>query len=247
MNREIKMKRIISSLLLLLLLAIPANAGIIMMGGTVTAAPACTSITVNEWQQLETIPTSGNWTKTGTVDASSSAERATIGCPGGTADTGSNGAAVSVASGTDHFITRDLNNNSVSIGFWMYLTAFVNYKEVIVVRAVTDPWGAIKLKVHTSDAALVAEISPDTSGTIGLSVTTWYWVTMKFTTTNTQLAIYNTSGTQVGSTLTGTAIASGAVVDVIDFGAQGFDTQTTSIYLDDILIDTTDATFPLGP
>ena len=83
------------------------------------------------------------------------------------------------------------------------------------------------------------------SNVITVSDNTWYWVTFQWTSGGTcQLAVYTTAGAQVGSTLSATGAAGS--VGKWWWGTYGI-SSSTATYFDDIHIDTTDATFPLGP
>lgn len=84
-----------------------------------------------------------------------------------------------------------------------------------------------------------------TGSAITVSDNTWYWVTGKFVRNGTSsLAVYNTSGVQVGSTVTGTATDYAAdSFQIAIYGAP----SSTALYFDEVYVDYTSAAFPLGP
>lgn len=140
------------------------------------------------------------------------------------------------------------SKNSLSLGFW-YKTG--QYASWAGDRNICIPYSGsygnlIIAREGVSAGDNTRRISFSvSSGAITVSDNTWYWITMKFVKNGTSsLAVYNTSGTQVGSTLTGTAPNSDA--DYVVFGGYGV-SSTTATYFDEIYIDYADATFPLGP
>jgi hypothetical protein len=237
-----------------------ARMPVAIVGGGVPVA-ACNSITVDYWQKfdasdfLSSMPT-GGWSK---VDDSSrfsmdsSAKYTTRSCPGGVADSTDTYGLKYSGSGDEASVKYALGGNktSVSIGFWFYTPAgfstdsetdigiFRSTNYDIIRITYIDISGVEGLRIHSAGSY---------SSVVTLSNSTWYWVTVKQIAGETDsMEIYNTSGAKVGDTVTCTD-NNYEQVNAIWLGPSGYATaQTYFIYYDDLIIDFTDATFPLGP
>jgi hypothetical protein len=81
---------------------------------------------------------------------------------------------------------------------------------------------------------------------VAIADATWYWITLKFVKNGTSTcAVYNTSGTQIGSTMSfsTTPDFDCNTLQIITYGTE----TSTAVYYDDVYIDWTNAVFPLGP
>jgi hypothetical protein len=86
-------------------------------------------------------------------------------------------------------------------------------------------------------------------GTINVSPNTWYWITGQYVAGGTHsLALYNTSGVQVGSTITAAATGNAAPI-IFEFGRSGSEAGApASVFLyDNLKMDYMKGTFPLLP
>jgi hypothetical protein len=237
------------------IMATPAEARMLMTQGGVPVVAGCTSITVDVNQTLEasdflTSPPSlwSNTDANGLFSMSASGELATIKCPGGVADTGTKGLAKSLnnaanAAYVQYEPVATLSN--VSIGFW-YKTVSVGAWEkagIVDFGGSSDKWW-----VQEMDGSGSEYLRKDGDATkISISVNTWYWLTLVWNRNATSyFAVYDTTGTQVGSTASFTA--DDWDISYILFGyTQNSVNKAATQYFDDIWIDWTNHAFPLGP
>jgi hypothetical protein len=221
------------------------------VAGAVSAAPACTNITVDLWQNLDATDFLSNmpsgWSK---VDASNkltmstSGELSTLSCPGSVADTGTRGLAYDATGGAIARLLYTSDHGTTSFGFWFktgvhstWYNAFIlNIESTVVITygcGASCPNGYIYIYGGTGTAVSVAD-------------NTWYWVTVKFVKNGASLMrVYDTTGSQVGNEMS---------IDTPDsvwtkayFGIGDNLNDTSTLYFDDIMMDWTNAVFPLGP
>ena len=151
--------------------------------------------------------------------------------------------------GVDLGATRD----SVSWGFWFKMPVGTPTIAMDASGHVTDPasWGSYITKVYFYTLAGPAYsvrfrgATFPSPGITGLSPDTWYWLTAKSVKNGTStLRIYDTAQTQVGSDIeiTGNNTAN---CDALYIGTDAPGDQDINYYYDDLVIDYTDATFPL--
>jgi len=248
------MKRIILAVLFLVVLttqALGTDYAYLMGGRPAPGGAACMSVTVDEWQQLESVPTTGNWalTGTGTLSAASAAENATLSCPGGTTDTGTNGMSVDLTATSESYITRTFTaKTSASTGFWINLAVYDNWKDVVFFKAWDGSKNIMRLKVtRDNTTTTMAFVDGTPSGSVTLSHATWYWVSIQIVKNSTStVSVYGATGTLIGSA---TATAANFDITKFSYGLLIADAQSAGrkMYIDDILLDITDATHPLGP
>lgn len=230
-----------------------------IMGGGVPAS--CTTMgNMTVWEKLETVPSTGSWTKVDTaskLSASASGELATLKCPNGTADDGSNG--MKYTSGTTSegkiYYTFGSAQSELSFGFW--------YKTGTVTSWNTGPYIAricatANCSLGYSDMFLDTRSMGDNSrrllenpSTTYIDMTgkdnTWVWITGHWKQNDTSSwAVYDSTGTQIGTTQTYTGYNNTAAS--ITFGPTGTSSEslTSDIYWDDIVILTGGTTL-LGP
>jgi hypothetical protein len=107
----------------------------------------------------------------------------------------------------------------------------------------------IKLRAISGAASIVLfSVEQDESGPISLQPDTWYWFTGLYGTTH-RLRAYDVNGNQVGveRSFTG-ADGANQEFDLLQFGSLiGNPDQYGPFDFDDLIVDWTDATFPLGP
>lgn len=229
------------------------------------------SITVDLWQTFEfdTLNTTnlaandncadGTWAIDDAVSklsTSTSGERATIEAINATADSGTRGLKYVNDSVYDpaHLLYDWASAKSnLSLGFWFKApTAFLGvYDEhdLCVVRnsyGERGPW----IKCCDANAVTIKLFTPEQnySAGISISVNTWYWITLKVVKNDkSYLRVYDTSSAQVGSEVNRTM--SNRDSYGLEFGSVigGARDNGGTFYYDDLIIDWTDATFPLGP
>lgn len=228
-------------------------------------------ITVDLWQDFEFATlnttnlaandhvTGGTWTITdpnSRLSTSTSAEKVSPGTFSGNSDaSGARGLRYeSPVDFQEGIVTYEYASThaTVSFGFWFkfpaeYVGSFEGGQPDIIY--VENALGTNELYVKLWDdgsshlVLFTAEAGYSTN--VNVSPDTWYWITVKYSTTHT-MRVYDEAGAQVGTekTRTGSAQVStqASLGNLIgDEGGGGpFD-------YDDWVMDWTDATFPLGP
>ncbi len=123
-----------------------------------------------------------------------------------------------------------------SIGFWFKLPN--NTNGIIMFQ---DAGQNIRLYYYDSYFRLRG--TDWTATTIAATQNTWYWLTLDMVRNGiSTLRVYDTNDNQVGSDSTVTAY--NAAMSVVDFFG-GADDNPTAAYLDEVVVDITDATWPL--
>lgn len=168
-------------------------------------------------------------------------------------DSGTRGLAVELGGTNPSAVTYILGTDqaTVSLGFW-YKTGnyasnsggpvFLN----LYSGTIGDAIGLLDERNTGSNARQIREQNASGgAAVVAVADDTWYWVTLKWASGTTgSLAVYNTSGTQVGTTQTWTC----TTADINRFRLGNKDAFTragVSVYIDDFVLDWTDATFPL--
>ncbi|MFZ3043673.1 MAG: hypothetical protein WA058_01005 [Minisyncoccia bacterium] len=164
---------------------------------------------------------------------------------------GTNG--MSVASGSATFAyalyTLSAAKTTLSVGVWYKTGAYAGWSGLRgILSLYNNAQGDILRFTEGRDAGSNArrmgwnlDVDPVT-----VSDDTWYWVTIKFVKNGAcSASVYDTAGSQVGSTMAGTA--SDYSIDVIRLGQALGVSSTSATYFDEFYVDYTDATFPLGP
>lgn len=221
-----------------------------------TVAASCTSVVADYWQPFDatdflTSPPTG-WVITDTgsnLSMSTSGEFATLKCPNGTVDTGTRGLAFNNSGGAAAYGTYTFTaSDSVSVGFWFKPGSLINTWAWHNIFSFLDSGDSELCMIQAGDGGsnMMLRLYCGTgSSTISISTATQYWISAQFSKAGTSsLAVYDSTGSQVGSTVTDTAPNYQATKLYIGFHA-AYGTGTS--YFDDLLIDFTDATFPLGP
>ena len=252
-----QIKRILAVLALLLMPSIVAAWGP-MVGSGVESGGGCTSITVDYWQDFELSSVSGAqleahdnnacsscWTVT---DVSSKLSVATGGevtmdtCPDGVSDAGSSGLAYSWVDGATGYLEIDFgaSKSNISVGFWVKTVNVPSWTYGLNIVSLMRADGAV-VKSITNNRNLSTNVQQLSS--YACAVDTWYWVTLKYTSSDFfYVKIYNTSGTEVYSNSVATNIDTIRKIRVFGTPQSG---GTLTSYVDDLIIDITDATFPL--
>ncbi len=122
-----------------------------------------------------------------------------------------------------------------SIGFWFKTPA--NTNGIIMFQDAAE-----NCRLYYYDSYFRFRGS-DWSININATQNTWYWVTIDMVRNGTStIRVYDTNHDQVGSD--GTILSYDAAMSVVDFFG-GADDNPTAAYLDEVVVDTTDATWPL--
>lgn len=182
---------------------------------------------------------------------STSATKSMTSTVNGSTVTTTKGMAVTMDGASASYITFYLPSTqaSISMGFWFYTPAQQNFNAFTFCRLFDTDGTATSILYGDPGAdgggATNIKFGSNTS-LIAVSAGTWYWVTMQMVRNGTSsLSVYtdDTGATQVGATKTITS----ANFDwqYIRWGAVGAYGVATTAYFDNLLIDWTDATFPL--
>lgn len=185
----------------------------------------------------------------GYLSTQGGSERATISNIGGVSDSGTLGLqrlyTTTVISSLECKFDADKDN--ISYGHWFKFSANTSVNRNLIRsqnNSGNDSLEPITLRYSTRYLGW----SPS-GNSIGAALTagSWYWVTVQYNRNATSyLRVYDSSGTQIGAEATTTAPNYPVRrMFVFDYNAQTSDSASSSI--DDIIIDYTDATFPLGP
>jgi hypothetical protein len=233
------------------------------------------SITVDLWQTFEGTAITqaqleandncadGTWAVTDAsskLSRSATGEFATLEAINTVADTGTYGLAVDVnalnaAAYIDYIPASD--KTDVSIGFWFKAPAAqigtYNENDLLVVKSVTAQEGLyVKVANENADNLFVYLYNTTdlySASYVTIAGDTWYWCTVRTTKNGTNyLRIYNASGTQVGSEVSSPERFNENFHRFIFGSFIGIDHTNAGVYyLDDIILDWANATFPLGP
>lgn len=255
------MRRLITIVCLLGLLVAPsAGQWLTVLSGK---PPSTAVLTVDFWEDFEfaTLNTAslaandhnagGTWSLTDAstlLSTHASGQKATISTINGSATTGSyglkrDGSASTAAAYAQYQFAIAPDTTAVSYGFWYYIPSsggdysaeIAYFYNVVGVRA-------------RNIAGVYSIRWDDSTGIITVpAADAWYWVTAKVTRNATcYLRVYDSTGVQVGSETTFAGRNNSQAYLMI--GNINAATATTGIaYWDNVVVDYTTATFPLGP
>lgn len=232
-------------------------------------------ITVNLWQDFnfDTLTvenlaandhsTSGSWSiidLNSRLSTNSAAEKVSSGTINGNLDqSGTHGMVYESPAAFDpariiyQFSTRKA---TASIGFWFkfpaeYVGSFEGGQpDILVVRNILGTNELyVKLTDNNAGNIYLFTVESNYSGNIPVDPDTWYWITVVYGPTTHRLRVYDEEGNQVGSEQTrpgagaefeeASTVSLGSLIG--DNGGGG------PFYFDDLVMDWSDATFPLGP
>jgi hypothetical protein len=226
------------------------------------------NITANIWENFEfaTFSTAnlaandnssdGTWTVgAGTQTTSGTGEKALLATINSTSDSGhSYGMAIDESVGTANYVSFDWTSApgaaAVSYGFWFKTpTSTVDSTSVMIFRCYGGADYVCRVAIY-DDGTKSFRIRGNASyvnHSATWAANTWYWVSVLGDAGGTcRLRIYNDSGTELGTEQTVTA--ADTTTTGFSLGVDHVYTAGTgSMYWDDLIVDTTDATYPLGP
>lgn len=185
----------------------------------------------------------------GLLSVNASAERATISTVNSTADTGTLGLkkvySSTVLAGLECRFAADHDN--ASLGFWFRFTAAIGNNRILIRGQNNTGSDALDAIVLRSATSYLGWGTTGNSNGSALSSGTWYWVTIQYNRNATSyLRVYDTSSTLVGSEATATA-PNVTLRRLYPFDYNANISDSADSYMDDLCVDYTDATFPLGP
>lgn len=165
---------------------------------------------------------------------------------------GTNGMLYDYTGAADAYLTYDTgaDRTSLSLGCWFRMPAYAAFGGlgiiVSVLNTATDQVLRICAGRNAGDNSYQIAVRANNgtfSTAIGLSPSTWYWLTAKLVNGgNLSLNVYDTSQTLVGAQTVACGAFSGRTVIV---GAYSGFAAAANTYWDDIVIDYTAAAFPL--
>lgn len=194
-----------------------------------------------------------NWTVAGTgLSTSTSGEKALLATVNSVSDSGhTRGMAwdwtVTGASYGLFVFPSAPNAAAVSYAAWVKVPNSADETPVDIFTA-RDAGGdnvLFTLRLYGKTPRIIGTSTVD-YGTV-MTADTWYWFTWKVQRNATSgLTIYNDSGAIVGTAITVTA--NDFNQGMLSIGSvNSITSQSMTFYMDDLLYDTTDATYPLGP
>lgn len=242
-----------------------------------TATSASVNITADMWQTFEfdTLSTSdldandgvtgiGTWDIAGATRLSTSlaSEMTTAATINAAADTGTRGLSYDPAQGVgDARVQWTFDSVSrpagMSFGFWFKadgaFSGSFDEHDIFVARRYLGNTN-LYVKLDDDNGGIVHLFSENKGYSPGIRVDydTWYWITGRWQMTNAVLSlhVYDVSGIQVGAEQ---QFSGSTINDKISHFAPGSwigptDRDTRGVLsFDDLIVDWTDATFPLGP
>lgn len=229
-------------------------------------------LTVDLWQTFDSTPldttnldaddhfaTTGRWTINDTgskLSNSTSGEHAFSGTIGGEVDTGTRGLAYDSTGGNQAYLAfaHPAQRTQLSWGFRFKVTGaafFSSFGEYDLCRNSTDLGvdpSLMKVVDDTNETRFHLFVPSDYSAGIAIEADTWYWVTGKHVKNETVIArLYAENGTQIGDELS-MAVGNENLTEFLLGPLAGSNPDVAAfLYIDDFVMDWTDATFPLGP
>lgn len=220
-----------------------------------TVAPDATTLkTASSPLPLGTVAGSSTWdTSHGTQLTSTSAQKALISTVNGNSTSGTYGYVGH--HDTPNYVRIDLNTgytSNQSVVFSYQCTALDSGSYTIPAAWGEDgstPNVIVRFRVENNAGVYTAMLETDlgTSSAITIAAATSYYVTVKVAVSGgtCSLAVFNSAGTQVGSTVTIAGQSKNLYYHI--FGCFASISASGDDYVDNYCIDKTSATFPLGP
>lgn len=173
---------------------------------------------------------------------STAATKATLSTVNGSADAGTKGLVIDLSGSAGSYVTftSPTPHDNVSVGFWWQSPADAGSHFQYFIEIGGE-------LIYFFGGTGIVNWNSGSSGSIAVLQSTWYWVTIKTIRNGTaSLALYDTAGVQVGST--STKSWANVQTQVFSFGSLfGAGSAGGISYIDNIVMDWTNATFPLGP
>lgn len=147
---------------------------------------------------------------------------------------------------------------AVSMGFWLYTTfppsGSTAHTLAAILNTAESEFAALSFAPNASAYIRIGceTSSGNTYGTdTNIYTSTWYWITFQYSETDglARLAVYDTSLTQVGATISAALSASPGGAARLKFGEHAAHSDPVTAYTlyDDVLVNWTSGTFPLLP
>lgn len=186
------------------------------------------------------------------LDMNAVAEYATISNFNSTADPDGYGMRYNNSGGQNAYLQYTFGTapdaNPISVGFWVYVpTGLPDYTTTLILYFYTTGEASYLLRVgiYREASTYIMAWTPSTGPTLP-ATNAWYWVTLYVKKNATSyMRVYNSSGSLVGTEVNGTA--GNFDLKFIQFGRRVGGDTAVYLYYDDLVMDWTDATFPLGP
>ncbi len=184
------------------------------------------------------------------LSTGTSGEQATVSTVNSTEDTGTRGVArVYTSSLVNNFeFNTGADKTEASFGMWFKYSGTTSLNKIFFRVFNAGGSGVADVRLLTSSKYIQIDSTTTANNGAALSADTFYWITLKAVRNGTSLlSVYDTSGSLVGSEASITS-ANNAIrrVSIFDYNPGGSDSGVT-LYIDDVVYDGTDATYPLGP
>ncbi len=225
----------------------------------------CTNLSVSIWENFEfsTLTTAnlaanqngtgGVWSITDTeskLSISTSGQQNLVSCPGNVSDNGTMGLKADNSSGTatSAYVTYTFpaGTTTISYGYWLYVGTLPDSTAVYP----SDVTGTAEVELYNTGSVTeaLARGATNTAPITLPTVPAWYYITVKAITGSTlTIHIYDATATELsGSPQSATTDAYGFTS--LDLGLAGtFTAASFTLYFDNLLIDLSGTTYPLGP
>jgi hypothetical protein len=142
------------------------------------------------------------------------------------------------------------DKSSATFGFWLKTGVLTDTWASAIFVSIQDSGSSPLLEMTIGNAGSSNSVTiygTDVSSELAISDATWYWFNIKFVQNGTSsLRIYNESGNVVGSGAVTCPTFDGAARKIAIGCLSAIAGSSGTSYFDDLVIDYTDATFPLG-
>jgi len=171
-----------------------------------------------------------------------------------TGDTGTRGLAVNLVPGGQEYIQWNLpaDKHALSFGLWYRTYQSSPWDEgPHVITLYNNAYGPLfRFSDERSGVnnARQFRISPSNSAIVGISDTTWYWLTMKWVQGGSGIAsVYDSNLNLVGTVTFSDTVNVPTQAILLGNSASEQARAGQSVYIDDVIIDYTNTVFPLLP
>jgi TRAP-type C4-dicarboxylate transport system substrate-binding protein len=252
------MKRLLS---LALLLAAFLSIGAIPVGFWTTAAAGAPNITVDFWQTFETdivdaahllaADTGGTWSVSVAPTTSTSGSKHMVSTVNSVTDSGTRGLVCDIHNSDTIAVATATGATTASFGFWFKANPATNTFSDMAWSGHSGGYANLKIRNdNTSGTYTLKLVGSTTSSTVTVDATSWWWVTVQSVSGGTSsMKVYDASGTVVNAVaVTCTGDGTGGDVQYLSVGSETTSTSGAgTCYIDNLVINTTAGTFPLGP
>jgi hypothetical protein len=252
------MKRLLTLLIFLCLCGYSYGQMLTGIVGGGASAPSCTSVTVDDYQPINTgflasLPT-GIWSTVNTdgkLTESTSGEKATVRCfttsGSGSPDTSTVGLAYNQSGGKVNYIEATLPaaKDTLLVAFWYFVPALTTGNDHYFLQLWNGSSSASYVRYHGTTGIIMTANGSTTA--IAVTAGQWYWISVYYNKNGTSyIYVWDTTGAAVANQSVSSGITSLTTVRI--GGVLGPDSQTITSYFDDpVMIWTATVPTSLAP